>query len=174
MGSRQGRASTGNRGAVKDPRGPEKIGKLQFHFLSMVRFRCQCSPGTFGDETHDCRRRAAAGGIRAREKLSLLSQLRLRGVLLGLYVERNTLAEQVAEVLKTILGARAVSGALTQDFKKTGRLSVFLRRDQKPQAVEELLAEESWMDPANVEFQLVDGFAGEKYLVEIEATTLSD
>jgi len=80
----------------------------------------------------------------------------------------------VAEVLKTILGARAVSGALTQDFKKTGRLSVFLRRDQKPQAVEELLAEESWMDPANVEFQLVDGFAGEKYLVEIEATTLSD
>jgi len=85
----------------------------------------------------------------------------------------DTVEEQVAEILKTITGARAISGALTQDFKKTGRLSVFLHRSQKLGLVQELLAKESWIDLANVEFQLVDGFAGEKYLLEIEATALS-
>jgi hypothetical protein len=35
------------------------------------------------------------------------------------------------------------------------------------------LAKESWIDLANVEFRFVDGFAGEKYLLEIEATALS-
>jgi len=85
----------------------------------------------------------------------------------------DTLEDQVAEVLKTISGARAISGALTQDFKKTGRLSVFLHRSQKLTVVKELLVKESWIDLANVDFQLVDGFAGEKYLLEIEATALS-
>jgi len=86
----------------------------------------------------------------------------------------DTLEDQVAEVLKTISGARAISGALTQDFKKTGRLSVFLHRSQKLTVVKELLVKESWIDLANVDFQLVDGFAGEKYLLEIEATALSN
>jgi hypothetical protein len=85
----------------------------------------------------------------------------------------DTLEDQVAEVLKTISGARSISGALTQDFRKTGRLSVFLHRSQKLTVVKDLLAKESWVDLANVEFRLVDGFAGEKYLLEIEATALS-
>jgi len=85
----------------------------------------------------------------------------------------NTLEEQVAEVLNAISGARAISGAMSQDFKRTGRLSVLLRRSQKLSVVKEQLAKESWIDLANVDFQFVDGFAGEKYLLEIEATALS-
>jgi hypothetical protein len=61
---------------------------------------------------------------------------------------------------------------MTQDFKKTSRLSVLLHRSQKLSVVKELFAKESWIDLANVDFQLVDGFAGEKYLLEIEATAL--
>lgn len=38
----------------------------------------------------------------------------------------DTLNDQVTEVLRAISGARAISGGLTQDFRKTGRLSVFL------------------------------------------------
>jgi len=82
----------------------------------------------------------------------------------------DSLEKQVQEILKTITGARAISGALSQDFKKTGRLSVFLRKDQKLEAVKDLLDKVNWIDLGKVEFQLVDSFAGEKYLLEIEAT----
>lgn len=85
----------------------------------------------------------------------------------------DTLEDQVTEVLNAVCGARAISGALTQDFRKTGRLSVFLQRSQKLSIVKDLLSKVSWIDLANVEFRLVDGFAGEKYLLEIEATALS-
>jgi hypothetical protein len=85
----------------------------------------------------------------------------------------DTLEEQISEVLKAITGARAISGALTQDFRKTGRLSVFLHRSQKLSIAKDLLGKVNWTDLANVEFRLVDGFAGDKYLVEIEATALS-
>jgi hypothetical protein len=85
----------------------------------------------------------------------------------------DKLEDQVAEVLKAITTARAISGGLSQDFRKTGRLSVFLHRSQKLGVAKDLLAKETWIDLANVEFRLVDGFAGEKYLLEIEATALS-
>jgi enamine deaminase RidA (YjgF/YER057c/UK114 family) len=85
----------------------------------------------------------------------------------------DTLEEQISEVLKAITGARAISGALTQDFRKTGRLSVFLHRSQKLSIAKDLLGKVNLPDLANVEFRLVDGFAGDKYLVEIEATALS-
>jgi hypothetical protein len=85
----------------------------------------------------------------------------------------DTLEDQVTEVLDAVSGARAISGALTQDFKKTGRLSVFLHGSQKLSVVKDLLSKVSWIDLGNVEFRLVEGFAGEKYLLEIEATALS-
>jgi hypothetical protein len=85
----------------------------------------------------------------------------------------DTLEDQVSEVLKAITGARAISGALTQDFRKTGRLSIFLHRSQKLSVAKDFLAKVNWIDLANVEFRLVDGFAGDKYLLEIEATALS-
>ena len=85
----------------------------------------------------------------------------------------DTLEDQVSEVGKALSGARAISGNLTQDFRKMGRLSVFLHRSQKVGVVKDLLSKWSWIDLANVDFRLVDGFAGEKYLVEMEATALS-
>jgi hypothetical protein len=91
----------------------------------------------------------------------------------GYTSDADTLNDQVTDVLKTITGARAISGGLTQDFTKTGRLSVFLHRSQSLSVVKDLLAKETWIDLANVEFRFVDGFAGEKYLIEIEATALA-
>jgi hypothetical protein len=85
----------------------------------------------------------------------------------------DTLEKQVSEIWKALAGARAISGNLTQDFTKTGKLSVFLHRSQKLSAVKDLLAKWTWIDLAKVEFRLVDGFAGDKYLLEIEATVLS-
>jgi hypothetical protein len=85
----------------------------------------------------------------------------------------DTLEDQVKEVLNAVSGARAISGALTQDFRNTGRLSVFLHRSQKLSVVRNLLSKVSWIDLGNVEFRLVEGFAGDKYLLEIEATALS-
>ena len=91
----------------------------------------------------------------------------------GYTSEANTLSDQVTDVLRSITGARAISGGLTQDFRKSGRLSVFLHRTQNLSTVKDLLARETWIDLANVEFRFVDGFAGEKYLIEIEATALA-
>ena len=91
----------------------------------------------------------------------------------GYTSEADTLSEQVADVLKAITSTRVISGGLTHDFAKTGRLSVFLRRDQSLDIVKAILAKESWIDPEKVDFRLVDGFAGEKYLLEIEATGLA-
>ena len=85
----------------------------------------------------------------------------------------DALEDQVSEVLKAIKAGRAISGALTQDFRNTGRLSVFLHRSQKLSVAKDLLAKVNWIDLANVEFRLVDGFAGDKYWVEIEATGLT-
>ncbi|HEY1236031.1 MAG TPA: hypothetical protein VGH22_21815, partial [Candidatus Binatia bacterium] len=79
--------------------------------------------------------------------------------------------DQVTDVLKTITGARAISGALTQDFTKTGRLSVFLHRSQSLSVVKDLLAKER-VNLANIDYRFVDGFAGDQYLLEIEATAL--
>jgi hypothetical protein len=85
----------------------------------------------------------------------------------------DTLNDQVTEVLKAITGARDISGGLSHDFKKNDRLSIFLHRSQSITTVKDILAKESWIDLANVEFRFVDGFAGEKYLIEIEATALA-
>jgi len=92
----------------------------------------------------------------------------------GYTSDAATLNDQVPDVLKAIASARAVSGGLTHDFAKTGRLSVFLRRDQNVDVVKAILAKETWIDPEGVDYRLVDGFAGEKYLLEIEATGLVD
>jgi hypothetical protein len=88
----------------------------------------------------------------------------------GFTASAATLEGHVGEILKTITGARAISGTLTNDFRRTGRLSVFLQRNQNLGIVKELLGSESWIDVANVEFQFVDGFAGDEYLLEIETT----
>jgi len=92
----------------------------------------------------------------------------------GYTSDAETLNDQVSDVLKAITSARAISGGLTHDFAKTGRLSVFLRRDQSVDGVKAIIARETWIDSQKVDYRLVDGFAGEKYLLEIEATGLAD
>jgi hypothetical protein len=89
----------------------------------------------------------------------------------GYTSDADTLNDQITQVLKTITGARAISGGLTQDFSKTGRLSVFLHRSQSLSILKDLLAKER-VNLANVDYRLVDGFAGDKCLLEIETTAL--
>jgi enamine deaminase RidA (YjgF/YER057c/UK114 family) len=82
-----------------------------------------------------------------------------------------TLEEQVPDVLRTLANAFAVSGA---SWSKVVKLSILLDRTQKLEALRNLLAQGPKVDVAEVEVSFVDGFAGEKYLVEIEATAVSD
>ncbi len=90
---------------------------------------------------------------------------------LGYTSDADTLKDQVTDVLKTITGARAISGGLTQDFRKTGRLSVFLHRSQSLSTLKDFLVEQR-VNLANVDYRLVDGFASDKCLLEIETTAL--
>lgn len=89
----------------------------------------------------------------------------------GYTSDADTLKDQVTDVLKTITGARAISGGLTQDFRKTGRLSVFLHRSQSLSTLKDFLVEQR-VNLANVDYRLVDGFASDKCLLEIETTAL--
>jgi len=81
-----------------------------------------------------------------------------------------TLAEQVPDVIRALSNAFAVAGT---GWSKVVKLSVFLQRSQKVDTVMDLLAKGPRPNVPEVEFIYVDGFAGEKYLVEIEATALS-
>jgi enamine deaminase RidA (YjgF/YER057c/UK114 family) len=80
-----------------------------------------------------------------------------------------TLEEQVPDVLRTLANAFAVSGA---SWSKVVKLSIFLDRTQKLEVLRNLLAPGPKIDGPQVEISFVDGFAGEKYLVEIEATAM--
>jgi hypothetical protein len=48
-----------------------------------------------------------------------------------------------------------------------------LQRGADLDSVQRILAQKKRLNVPEVEFTFVDGFAGEKYLVEIEATALS-
>ena len=52
------------------------------------------------------------------------------------------------------------------------KLSMLLDRTQKLETLRELLAQGPQSNIPEVEVSFVDGFAGEKYLLEIEATAL--
>ncbi len=80
-----------------------------------------------------------------------------------------TLDEQVPDVLRTLANAFAVSGA---SWSKVVKLSMLLDRTQKLETLRNLLAQEPQSNIPEVEVIFVDGFAGEKYLIEIEATAL--
>ncbi len=90
----------------------------------------------------------------------------------GITSSTDTLEDQVSEVLKALAGALAVSGALSQNWRKTGKLSLFLHRSQKLELLKDLLAKANWLDVHQVEFGFVDGYAGEKSLLEAEATAV--
>lgn len=86
-----------------------------------------------------------------------------------------TLELQLSTILTAIDGALAVAGT---DWNRMVKLSLFLHRSQKHEVLRELLANPK--EPAipkvkleHVEFGFVDGFAGEKSLIEVEATATS-
>lgn len=85
----------------------------------------------------------------------------------GFTSDAATLKEQVPEVFRTLTDAFAVSGA---SWSKVVKLSILLDRTQKLEALRALLAQAPYSNVPEVEVSFVDGFAGEKYLIEIEAT----
>jgi enamine deaminase RidA (YjgF/YER057c/UK114 family) len=87
----------------------------------------------------------------------------------GFTSDASTLEEQVPDVLRTLANAFAISGA---NWSKVFKLSILLDRTQKLETLQKLLAEGPKLSVPEVEISFVDGFAGEKYLIEIEATAL--
>ena len=58
------------------------------------------------------------------------------------------------------------------DWAKVKKLSLLLQRGSDIDAAKHALAAANRLSVPDIEFTFVDGFAGEKYLVEIEATAL--
>jgi enamine deaminase RidA (YjgF/YER057c/UK114 family) len=88
----------------------------------------------------------------------------------GFTSEAPSLEEQAVEVLATI--DKALARART-DWGKVRKLSALLQRGQDLETVRRVLAKAGKLDIPEIEFAFVDGFAGEKYLLEIEATAVS-
>ena len=87
----------------------------------------------------------------------------------GFTSDAPTLEEQVPDVLRTLANAFAVSGS---SWSKVVKLSILLDRTQKLETLRDFLAHGPHSNIPEVEVSFVDGFAGEKYLLEIEATAL--
>jgi len=88
----------------------------------------------------------------------------------GFTSEAPSLEEQVVEVLATI--DKALARART-DWDKVRKLSALLQRGQDLETVRRVLAKADRLAIPEVEFTFVDGFAGAKYFLEIEATALN-
>jgi enamine deaminase RidA (YjgF/YER057c/UK114 family) len=89
----------------------------------------------------------------------------------GYTSDAKTLEEQLTKVINSVASGLIVAGTL---WDKLVRISLFLHRSQKLETLKELL-ERAPALPANcqAEFGFVDGYAGEKSLLEVEATALA-
>jgi enamine deaminase RidA (YjgF/YER057c/UK114 family) len=87
----------------------------------------------------------------------------------GFTSEAATLARQIADVLGTLDSAFARAKI---DSSKVKKLSLLLQRGSNIDDVRQVLTAANRLSMPEIEFTFVDGFAGEKYLVEIEATAL--
>lgn len=85
----------------------------------------------------------------------------------GFTSEAATLAQQVKDVLTTLDAAFARAQT---NWGKVAKLSMLVQRGHSIDTVRSVLAEANRLNVPEVEFTFVDGFAGEKYLIEIEAT----
>jgi enamine deaminase RidA (YjgF/YER057c/UK114 family) len=85
----------------------------------------------------------------------------------GFTSEAGNLEKQTAEALATINNALARAQA---DWADVAKLSVLLQRGHEVEIVRGALA--GIANVPEIEFSIVDGFAGEKYLLEIEATAV--
>lgn len=87
----------------------------------------------------------------------------------GFTSEAATLAQQIQDVLGTL--NNALVRAKT-DWSKVKKLSLLLQRGSNVEDARQVLAAANRLSVPEIEFTFVDGFAGEKYLVEIEATAI--
>ncbi|HWH76284.1 MAG TPA: RidA family protein [Candidatus Binatus sp.] len=87
----------------------------------------------------------------------------------GFTSEASTLEQQVDEILLTLDDAFASANT---DWQRVVKLSLLLQRGSNLDSVKQRLAHANRLSVPSVEFSFVDGFAGEKYLIEIEATAL--
>jgi len=83
----------------------------------------------------------------------------------------ETLETQVPEVIKAVTAGLMVAGSM---WDKLVKMSLFLHGSQKLETLREQLKRGPTL-PANcqVEFGFVDGYAGDKSLLEVEATALA-
>jgi enamine deaminase RidA (YjgF/YER057c/UK114 family) len=88
----------------------------------------------------------------------------------GFTSEAATLEQQVGEVLQTLDSAFADART---DWSKVVKLSLLLQRGSSIDSVKHKLAQANRLNVPEIAFTFVDGFAGEKYLLEIEATAVS-
>jgi enamine deaminase RidA (YjgF/YER057c/UK114 family) len=88
----------------------------------------------------------------------------------GYTSDLEALENQVPQILKAVASGLMIA---TSDWSHLVKLSFFLHRSQKIEVLKELL-EKATPNPdmAKVEFGVVDGYAGEKCLLEVEATAV--
>ena len=86
----------------------------------------------------------------------------------GYTSDAATLEGQVPQVINAVSGGLTVAGT---SWDKLVNVSLFLQRSQKLETLKDLLRKSPPL-PANcqIEFGFVDGYAGEKSLLEVEAT----
>ena len=87
----------------------------------------------------------------------------------GFTSEAPSLENQVVDVLAAIDNALVRARA---DWSRVVKLSALVQRGHDLEIVRRMLTSASRMNSPEIEFTSVDGFAGEKYLLEIEATAV--
>ncbi len=87
----------------------------------------------------------------------------------GFTSEASNLEKQTGEVLATLDGALARART---DWQKVVKLSALVQRGHDLEIVRRVLQSAGRGNIPQIDFTFVDGFAGEKYLLEIEATAL--
>lgn len=89
----------------------------------------------------------------------------------GFTSEAPALEKQVEEVLASINSALARAQT---HWGEVVKLSALLQRGHDLETVRRVLASAGRLNVPEIEYTFVDGFAGEKYLLEIEATALKN
>jgi enamine deaminase RidA (YjgF/YER057c/UK114 family) len=88
----------------------------------------------------------------------------------GYTSDAERLEDQVSQVVNAVAGGLIVART---KWDKLVKISFFLHRSQKLEALKELLGKEPPLPNGSlIEFGFVDGYAGDKSLLEVEATAL--
>lgn len=93
-----------------------------------------------------------------------------RVFLSGYTSDKETLDDQVPQVVSAVAGGLTVAGT---GWDKLVKVSLFLHRSHKLETLKNLLGKgPAFPSSCQIEFGFVDGYAGEKSQLEVEATAL--